>query len=894
MADKALNLTFAVAGIDRIAPVQSQPPYTCVDAENVRPFDVFENRGRGGSRPGLSRAFYDQLGSGNPIRLLTAMNSVQGDNFDFWEDSFEGRTFSSKWSQAEFPGLPMLEPLFGPLAPSVEAKVRKDYYVTANDAIKRGLVVSGTVTPNIDATKNRVGIFIVPVDGRHQGTFFLYSRMNVSAPLTDSIEAELAFSGAGYVLTVSKYVSGVKTVLGTQTVLNIDEGLEGWLILETTSATTVKCTWRGSVAYSGTVPAAAGNNFGFAMQGESSTAKLVTSRFRIEFYRTTRFELSRPRVFASSNGIFYREKWFTDFEVMPSESTLASDRRLFCAELYNKLYIADYNDPIAGASDGVMGSFSLQSATYPDWSAVSGLNIHDYSLQIVTGTDGTGPDTISARTYRLVTIGTTDLTVESTDGAVGTAGSKLVFRIVRNPKVFTPSDNPLLELTGGATDVTGLELTGTGLSLPTGWTFKDVMVKIISGTGVTPGWYASSEAISGGLKLTTSPGISASAIVYKVYPQSLQPVKIGFTTVGMVSTQKGILPVGCRVLVRHMGRALYCGDPTAPQAFYMSRDGDPVDFDTTVVDDAQAAYSGAVGTVGRVPDPIIDAMPWYRDYTFLACRSSLHLLIRNPRAGGSVEQISDTIGLSMPGAWCIGPGNELLFLSRDGLYTTTTTCMDCQPLPVSRGKVPVELIDVSEQQVEVFMEYDVRDHGVHIYLTYKESREGVSHWWYDYAAKGFFRKSIRPTMEPTSIAYFPSICPKDHAVLVGCRDGRIRRYLMNATNDDGYPFESKIALGPFRLGTALTDATLHSLRGSLAKHSGNVRWVAYVAETPEEVVDRYFDGVAAAEGEFEYGDNRTFNPMRRGASCILELVGVGEPWAMEYVAVVAKQLGQFR
>lgn len=886
MADKAFNLTFPIRGNDHSTAIQSQPPYSTIDSLNVRAFDVMESRGRGGSRPALSRAFETQLGSGNPIRFAVPMNSVQSDNFDFWGDTFDGRAFSSVWSQAQFAALPTLE------------TVRGLTYVAANGTIKRGMVVAGSVTPDFSATRHRVEIYLVPYQGRHAGTFYLYSRMNVDNPLVDSIEAEITFNSlGGYTLVVSKYVASTKTVLATATATLSDDGLDGWLAIENTSATTVKVTWRGTVAYEGAVPAAAGNNFGFALKAATDDDKVLVDRFRIQYYHATRFELSRPRVHATSNGLLYREKWLNTFENIPSLSTLGSDRRLWATELNNQLIIADYGDPIAGAADGVLTTTTLESATYPDWSAISGLSIRNHSIQIISGTTATGPNTLTAMTFPILTIGTTTLSLGGV--APGVSATAVVFRIVRNPKVFTPSDNVILDLTGGTTDSGGTLLSAVGMSLPTGYTYKDVIVKIISGTGVTPGLYAASASGSGNITLTTSAGSSASSVVFQVLPMSLQPLTSVYPGADPGSpsddVQKGFIPVGCRIVARHMASLIWAGDPSAPQAFYLSRQGDAKDYDFSQEDD-QAAYAGATGEIGRVPDPIVDVIPWYRRYTFLACRSSLHLLIDNPRKGGSVEEVSSNIGLAIPGAWCIGPNSELVFLSRDGLYITNTSCMECQPEALSRGKLPLELIDLSESQVEVAMAYDVRDQGVHIYLTYKHARSRVVHWWFDLTTKGFFPVNLETDFEPTAICYYPAVDAEDDCVLLAGRDGRIRRYRDFCESDDGWEFESYVALGPFWVGSAITDATLNSIRGCMAADSGDTHWFLFVGKSPEEVVDSYFADppTPVVEGEFGAGFSRNWNPLRRAAAGIVKIVGTGTAWAMESISLISKQLGQFR
>jgi hypothetical protein len=71
------EITFPIAGLNRNAAFQSQPPYTTPYCVNVRPFDVVNltaaqmhgYRQRGGSRPGLVKAYAQRCGSG-PIQML--------------------------------------------------------------------------------------------------------------------------------------------------------------------------------------------------------------------------------------------------------------------------------------------------------------------------------------------------------------------------------------------------------------------------------------------------------------------------------------------------------------------------------------------------------------------------------------------------------------------------------------------------------------------------------------------------------------------------------------------------------------------------------------------------------------------------------------------------------
>lgn len=71
-----LELRFPTAGLVRRFGYQNQPPYTTCGAKNVRPFDTLEGRERGGSRPGLRRAYSNLVRPGYPLQLLNAVSWI--------------------------------------------------------------------------------------------------------------------------------------------------------------------------------------------------------------------------------------------------------------------------------------------------------------------------------------------------------------------------------------------------------------------------------------------------------------------------------------------------------------------------------------------------------------------------------------------------------------------------------------------------------------------------------------------------------------------------------------------------------------------------------------------------------------------------------------------------
>lgn len=68
-----MEIKFPIKGWNEGAALEGQPPLTSPSLRNVRPFDVEEERIRGGQRPGIAKASDDRIVGDNPVVFLTQM-----------------------------------------------------------------------------------------------------------------------------------------------------------------------------------------------------------------------------------------------------------------------------------------------------------------------------------------------------------------------------------------------------------------------------------------------------------------------------------------------------------------------------------------------------------------------------------------------------------------------------------------------------------------------------------------------------------------------------------------------------------------------------------------------------------------------------------------------------
>lgn len=398
-----------------------------------------------------------------------------------------------------------------------------------------------------------------------------------------------------------------------------------------------------------------------------------------------------------------------------------------------------------------------------------------------------------------------------------------------------------------------------------------IRTKVIFTSASVADWTA--EGIDAGsyiLSATVSGTTVTKHIVYSVHPEFLflsyrnvetkqssldfyaQKTALSFDGTNLLRyySSTGALPLGCPLISLYNDRLVLAGAEESPHAWYMSKQGDPTDWDYAQTDQ-QAAYAGAASTAGEPGEPITALIPFSNDYLIFGCTNSLYRMRGDPMVGGVLELISRKVGVLYRGAWCQDPQGKVYFLSQDGLYAMPPGAMGF-PQPLSRDRLPQELENVDTSAYEVGMVYDPHQLGVHIYLTEISTGGTDWHWFYSVEAKAFMPDLYQANHEPFSVHYLASHNPTLSKVLLGCRDGYVRSYSDDNVNDDGTEIDSYVVYGPISLGSrdgyrwGMVRELVPELAQGLAAKT--IDYHVVVADTPEEAVDACTDvtGTGAA------------------------------------------------
>ena len=480
-------------------------------------------------------------------------------------------------------------------------------------------------------------------------------------------------------------------------------------------------------------------------------------------------------------------------------------------------------------------------------------------------------------------------TLTSIGGSLTLASDRLLCSAERAQKLYIADVGLRVDGTDGTTssttfdDVAGKDWTTYSIDVD-----DDVVVISNVGGAATAGVYTIASFDATSITLDSAPGDGTCAFRIergtKVYDPSADTLSLWNATSG-----KGQIPQGEPLIARYRDRMVLAGGPEAPHVWYMSRQGDPLDWDYSLTDAARAV-AGTSADAGTVGEPILALITHSDDYLVFGCQNSMWVLRGDPAYGGFIDNLSENIGIVGKQAWCHGPEGQIIFLSRDGLYGIQPGAQK-YPQSISREVLPQELRDISSNTFTVTMEYDVRHRGIHIYLS-SANTQTVSHYWYDWEQKSFWPVTLATNFDPTAATVFYSPTERQTFVLLGGRDGYVRRYDNFFETDGGNSITNYVTMGPIRLGgRGLNDGNISELTAVMGANSGNVTWDVIVGDTPEAAAT----GSSFESGTWVAGLNYNNHPRGRGDAFVLKITGSGTTkWAYERAQATVRKVGKTR
>lgn len=890
------ELLFPFGGINRLTSWQAQPPYTTRNAYNVMARETIEGSIRGGSRPGLVKAFAEQVkisgtASGVPV-YASGQSTITSAGTEFIPEHV-GSTFKFGTSGATYPIVTYTSTSQVKVKGDASGETSGDTF-TVYGPIRMAEIVR---TNEIQSSATYVNSFTDSNDvtaASWADTGMTISGGRAVGSLTDGVDATSTLTAAAAPAindavdySVVGLIGGSVPTLSTsyQVKYSLFAGMHDSSPNRTTSVSVVFIfleddvtpgTFRIDVRFyfNNTLISAANSvveNLSsidtqllmMKVKPSGATATIQAFRFSVSDPGLTKLhEWSSPFTAAGGNIGFGTEIVGADADVAPSFDEVAYSYYVASPNLSPEALVVAGNGQIFAEREG--GSLQ-EIATY------NGMTVA--SDRLLTGADRLGKLYIADYGLRLEAIDS---------GGVVTAGVLDDAGITWDAHNID-KDGDVVELTtisGGVGALSSGTLGGTAgyfgiasIHATNGLTLKDLS----TGTSLTTG----DDCTSCNYRVIRG---------MKVYNSTTDALSLYTATDGL-----GDPPHGCTILTVYRDRIVCGGDPNYPGVWFMSRQGDPNDWAYGYLDAQSATASTSSNSeTGGLPAPISALIPHSEDYLLIGARSEWWVLRGDPMLGGTLSNLSQIIGPTDKHAWCYTPSGALYALTRDGIYMINPGAVSA-PVPVSRYKLPRELLDVDTSLNTVNMEYDPSRAMIHIYIVSDTGVVFEGLWLYELENQAFWTVQFAPSYltnkHPTATCYNPLT----NVVLLCGKDGYVRRFDNNAEDDDGDNFGSSVTLGPIRMTDGMDrEGMITEVSAVLDHFSGDVTWYV-VSGDQNQFPANITAGMAGSGGTWSADSNYITRPNARGRVAYVVIEGTpGSRWAMESVTIRRRAIGPFR
>jgi hypothetical protein len=308
------------------------------------------------------------------------------------------------------------------------------------------------------------------------------------------------------------------------------------------------------------------------------------------------------------------------------------------------------------------------------------------------------------------------------------------------------------------------------------------------------------------------------------------------------------------------GRLVLSGNPDYPHQWYMSRVADHTDWAYLAGDDL-APIAGGNGDAGEIGDIVTSLIPYTDDYLIFGCASTIHIMRGDPQRGGSLDALDKKTGIFGPRSWCFDNKRNMWFWGMNGLYKMGPNWLVENVSDISIPELVVdEGVDPSTHRIE--MEYDRKNHGIVITVTLLADGTNSNYFIsLTETTTGIFPETYPLQCGPYSLFFYDATDKDYQDLLVGCKDGYVRKFDPTAKDDDVGGADTAISsyvLYPIvQMGEPDFEGKLKSLTVNVAggaasgshSDSDGCDVSIYTSDGAETLVEDVKDGATAAYTE---------------------------------------------
>lgn len=873
MPFETIDLPFPVNGLNTGHAYSNQPPLTSPDEQNVRSYDPILDRLRGGQRDGISKFFPNQINSSNPIQALAKDTSL--DNTSLSETVW---TFGARMATNTDDGEGV----------SFDSNTKSVYYVddrtTGNNVYRLdedgaltwdSLIHAGS-NPKCRISSDNTVLFVV---GRRSASKCVWALdASDGSEITSVNLADSEFPGSLHICTIS---TGWRLAIGAANTSNHHV----YVIDYNSTTQTFSTTWEIDIATDFSTNAVSADTRVWI--SNEDTDKLYVANmdgttnlgFIMKFTISTNSQDWRYDMPAASaanaifglcaqNGLVYAgitgytdvtfRNLFTINDAAPLSTPTQQAIGAAGDNTVNSIMVKEDSDGTSVVWCGVLTSsgnniFKVNPTTLATLQQFqAGTTLQCFDIDFDPSTD----DVFAA----IVPVVTGD------EGAVFKLNVLAAGELTRSTTILVVSGGNTYKLIQDPVDK--------------GWDQTSI------GTGTVVTGEHSVFAVSYSGKFYTVDGTN-----YRVIDPSV-PSDSDWTTLLTAGSLPSSGSDTARLIETYQGRVCVALGAN----IVGSKINDPLDYDATPsiqsVIDAFNLNTGVAGTIGSV---VMGMIPYNDDLMVVGTDQSIQLIRGNPSllGGGRVDLVTDVIGMWWGRAWAVAPNGVIYFMATDGVYRMIVSGDQVtRPESISNGVVDQAFHELDPSRVRVRMAWNHRHRGLHVFINNIASIQSTHYFWEE-RTQAWHKDVIPQTMDPTSVLVFDGDDPKDRTILMGCRDGYIRRWDARSDDDDGTAINSYVVYPPVKTKDQTRETSIVMTSFSLGENTDSLTYEWRSGNSPEEALSSTssISGTISTDGRIANLRHRT-----SGGALSLKLSNSNNDsqWAIERTSIAVRDAGPVR
>ena len=320
-----------------------------------------------------------------------------------------------------------------------------------------------------------------------------------------------------------------------------------------------------------------------------------------------------------------------------------------------------------------------------------------------------------------------------------------------------------------------------------------------------------------------------------------------------------------------------------PAEWFMSKLADGFNFNytpDTITEDQ--AVAGVNSPAGKMPDIINSIIPVSDDILVFGGDHTLWMLAGDPMVGGRLDKLAEGVGTPWGRPWCQdGNRNFYLYGTRGGIYRGSPQEGVSK---LTSGKMEERLNAVNLDDNLIRLLWNEREQGVHVFITPRDNSATGTHYFYDVRFDSWWLDTFdNANHNPTSLMVFDGDRSDDRAILLGGWDGYIRKWDVEADDDDGTAISSHVFLGPILGSGPSNGVRLNEVRCVLARNSDDVKMDVYRGDSAEDAYAN--SGTSFYTSTFSAGRNVSERRKAQAHALYLKMYNstLDKKWALERV-----------